>query len=506
MTRLAVHPWSLLVCVLILAGSSAVFSQAPDPLVVGSKKFTENVILGEIAKSAFAASDMEARHRAELGGTRILWNALLRGDIDVYPEYTGTLIQELLVDELGTLDPRSPEEQRTAIETILSELGIAMTAPLGFDNTYAVGVTSTTAKQLELTTISDLDAYPALRFGLTNEFLDREDGWPGLAAAYGLPQTNVRGLDHDLAYRALVAGDIDAMDVYTTDAEIAYYDLVTLTDDRAYFPSYRAIFLYRLDLPSEAVTALDGLTGTLNEADMRALNAAVKIDGELDRAVAASFVARLTGQEIETETETWVDRLWRHTVEHVRLVLIALALGLPLAIPLGVLAAKVPRLAPLILGGVGIIQTIPALALLVFMIPPLGIGEAPAIAALALYCLLPVVRNTHSAFESIPPALRDSAQSLAIGPWHRLWWIELPLATRSILAGIKTSAVITIGFATLGALIGAGGYGQPILTGIRLDDIGLILEGAIPAAIMAVGAQSLFDVVETRLLPRGLSS
>ena len=156
------------------------------------------------------------------------------------------------------------------------------------------------------------------------------------------------------------------------------------------------------------------------------------------------------------------------------------------------------------LGVVGIIQTVPSLAVLVFMIPLLGIGAPPAMVALFLYSLLPIVRNTYTGLHDIPIQIRESAQALGLPPRACLWLVELPMASRTILAGIKTSAVINIGTATLGALIGAGGYGQPILTGIRLDDVGLILEGAVPAALLALLVQGIFELSERTLVPKGL--
>ena len=134
------------------------------------------------------------------------------------------------------------------------------------------------------------------------------------------------------------------------------------------------------------------------------------------------------------------------------------------------------------------------------MIRPLGIGATPAIVALFLYSLLPIVRNTHAGLAGIPAPLRESAAALGLPLSRPLRLVELPLAAGSILAGIKTAAVINIGTATLGALIGAGGYGEPILTGIRLDNFSLILEGAVPAALLALLVQAGFELVERRLL------
>ena len=186
------------------------------------------------------------------------------------------------------------------------------------------------------------------------------------------------------------------------------------------------------------------------------------------------------------------------------MVIIGLIIGILVAIPLGIMSVKKQRLGFFILGFVGIIQTMPALALLVFMIPIFGIYAPPAIAALFLYSLLPIVRNTHSGLSNISIEIQESADALGLRPLKKLMLIEMPLASPTILAGIKTAGVVTVGFATLGALIGAGGYGQPILTGIRLDNYALILEGAVPAAVMALVVQVVFDLIERILVPKGL--
>jgi osmoprotectant transport system permease protein len=157
-----------------------------------------------------------------------------------------------------------------------------------------------------------------------------------------------------------------------------------------------------------------------------------------------------------------------------------------------------------VLGAVGVLQTVPSLALLVVLIPLMGIGAAPTVAALFLYSLLPIVRNTHAGLAGIAPSLIDSADALGLSRAARLRRIELPLAAPTIMAGVKTAAVIAVGLATLGAIVGAGGYGQPILTGIRLNSTPLILEGAIPAALLALVVQGLLGLAERRLTPRGL--
>lgn len=483
-----------LLCVTVIA-----LPVLAQDITVGSKKFTESVILGEIVKFATTGDGVTTTHRRELGGTRVLWSALLKGDIDIYPEYTGTIRQELLK---GT-DTHSLPLLRAA----LAKQGIRMSAPLGFNNTYAIGVKKETAARYGLSKISDLRRHAEFSLGFSNEFLDRGDGWPALRTTYRLPHRNVRGLDHDLAYRGLQSGAIEGIDVYTTDAEIAYYDLLLLKDDQRHFPTYDAVILYRADLADRApgaVAALTRIEGAIDEGRMSAMNGAVKLDKRAESAVAAEFVtSRLQISATATETG-FADRLWKSTRDHLILVLISLGAAILFAVPLGILAARHARTGQLILGIVGIVQTIPSLALFVFMIPLLGIGGPPAIVALFLYSLLPIVRNTHAGLRGIDPGILESAAAIGLAPGASLRIVELPLAMRSIMAGIKTSAVINVGTATLGALIGAGGYGQPILTGIRLDDTALILEGAVPAAILALAVQGVFELAERAVVPRGL--
>lgn len=481
---------------LLLVLAAAAAQAGAGGVTIGSKDFTEAVVLGEVARQAIERQDVAVVHRRSLGGTRILWRALLAGEIDAYPEYTGTLVHELLRD-VPAGAPIAALRERLAL------LGIGITGSLGFDNGYAIGMREEQAAALDIERLSALAGYPELRIAVSNEFLDRGDGWPGLRAAYGLPQA-ARGMDHALAYRALAAGAIDAIDLYTTDAEIASYHLRVLADDRGYFPRYEAVFLYRLDLESRqprAVATLQALAGTIDVATMRAMNGAVRIDGDSEARVAA----RLFGGApvVPADDGRW-RALWKNTVEHLALVGVSLSLAIALAVPLGILAARRRRLGQLVLGLAGILQTVPSLALFVFMIPLFGIGAEPAIAALFLYSLLPIVRNVHAGLAGIAPSLLESAAALGLPPRTRLWRVELPLALRSILAGVKIAAVINVGTATLGALIGAGGYGQPILTGIRLDDIGLIMQGAVPAAVLALAMQGVFEAIERLLTPRGL--
>ncbi|MGA8171914.1 MAG: glycine betaine ABC transporter substrate-binding protein [Methylocystis sp.] len=470
-----------------------------ERISVGSKKFTESVILADLAAELAAAAGASVLHRRELGGTRLLFDALMSREIDVYPEYVRTLTNEILVNE-----DVSDEE---ALERALAKRNLRMSRPLGFSDAYGLGMKSETAQRMGIQIISDLAHHPSLRFGISDEFLRRKDGWPAIRAAYGLTAAQSRGMDHDIAYKALVNESVDVIDLYSTDAEIGYYGLLLLIDDLHKFPDNEAILLYRAELEREAPRALRAalqLEGKIDRQSMIAMNAAAKIDRRPDTEVAARFLAARLGVAAVVRDEGLGSRVWRRTCEHLWLSFASLGAAILVAVPLGVLTAKRPIFGHAILATASVMQTIPSLALLVFMIPFLGIGPKPAIVALFLYSLLPIIRNTASGLTGIPSSIRNSAIALGLTPIRRLRLIELPLAAPAILAGIKTAAVINIGTATLGALIGAGGYGEPIFAGVRLDDFGLIMEGAVPAAVLALIVQGLFELAERFMIPHGL--
>jgi osmoprotectant transport system substrate-binding protein/osmoprotectant transport system permease protein len=465
-----------------------------DTLVIGSKRFTESYILGEVLKRQVQGTT-EAEHKPGLGNTGIVFNALRSGAIDLYPEYTGTIAKEIL-----KLDGPSSIED---LNRLLAKDGLAAGVPLGFNNTYALAMREDQAQKLGVRSLSDLARHPDIRLGLSQEFLGRADGWPGLKAAYRLPQPTPQGLDHGLAYEAIAAGKIDVMDVYTTDAKIGRYALRVLEDDRKFFPRYDAVILYRENVPKrfpEAWAALKKLEGRIDARAMIRMNAAA----ELDKRSFAEAAALLEGGAKEMRERRFVDVLfgpdfWRLTGQHLMLVFASLAASIALGVPLGMIAAKLPRTGQLILGAVGVIQTIPSLALLAFLIVLLGtIGTAPALVALFLYALLPIVQNTCTGLIGIARGMRQAALALGLGTADRVRLIEVPLALPSILAGVKTSAVINVGTATIAAFIGAGGYGERIASGLALNDTATLLAGAIPAAALALVIQGAFELGERR--------
>jgi osmoprotectant transport system permease protein len=473
---------------------------APSAQVqIGSKQQTESEILGEMARQLARTAGAPARHARALGGTRVLWNALLAHEIDAYVEYTGTISAEILAGS-GLKDP---EEIRKA----LAAQGIRMSRPLGFNDTYAIGMRREVASRLKISKISDLRQHPDMKFGFSSEFMDRADGWPGLRQRYQLPQKEVRGLNHDLAYEGLMSGALDATDLYSTDPKIRRFDLRVLEDDLVYFPAYQAVVLYRADLEDRwpaVVAALLRLEGKIAESAMIEMNARVEEDRQPEAQVAADFLAKNLSIEIEPEIESQVGLVLRLTRQHLLLVLVSLAGAILIAVPFGILAAQRPAVGQGVLAAAGLLQTIPSMAMLALLIPLLGIYAKPAIVAIFLYSLLPIVQNTYAGLHTIPQQIHESARALGLSAAARLRLIELPMASRTILAGIKTAAVINVGTATLGGFIGAGGYGEAIFRGIPKQDNQLILLGAIPCALLALLVQGLFGLAERWLVPKGL--
>ena len=494
-----------LLLALILATSALCTAQ--ERINVGSKRFTESYILGEIiAQTVRNAGEAGAVHHQGLGNTAILFAALKSGSIDVYPEYTGTIAFELLRQTA----PLTIEE----LNRELAPHGLAVAVPLGFNNSYGLAMRESRAAELGITAVSHLARHPDLRLGLSQEFLNRKDGWPALSRAYDLP-FSPRGLDHGLAYDALSAGRLDVIDVYTTDAKLERYRLRVLVDDRKFFPAYDAVLFYRRDLPDRfpgSWAALRTLERRITGPHMIAMNAQAELSNIPFSEVARKFVE---GRVIEStafaaSSRSFLTLLFgpdflRLTGEHLLLVMASLMLSAAAGVPLGIWAARSTRAGYWILAVTGIAQTIPTLALLAILITLTGtIGVAPALIALFLYGLLPIVRNTLSGLADIATPLKESALALGLSDWARLRDVELPLAARSILAGIQTSAVINVGTATIAALIGAGGYGNRIVAGLAVHDNAMLLAGAIPAALLALLIQSSFNGLDRWLIPRGL--
>jgi len=508
------------VLVVLLLHPAAAPAAGPDKVGVGSKNFEESRLLAEMfARLLEARTSLNVERRFNLAGTQVCFEALRTGAIDVYPEYTGTGLVVLLGES-----PGNAEQVRERVRTAFHERwGLAWLAPLGFENAYEIAVRGALARERGLTTISDLAVVSGdLTAGFGYEFIERDDGLPGLERTYGLHFRDVLSMQQALKYQAAGNGRIDVLDVYTTAGRLLDYDLVVLDDARGFFPPYEAAPLVReaiLTAHPEVGAALSELGGRLDVDTMRRLNRRLQEEHEPVERVAADALAELglvkAGEvkAVSSRDHNWLTYLWavrseilRRTAEHLGLSGLGLLLGVALALPLGLLLVGAPRLAEPVIRTVGVTQTIPSIALLAFMIPLAGVGALPAVLALWIYSLFPILRNTYSGVRDADPAAVQAALALGMTPGQILRWVRLPLAAPIIMAGVRTAAVLTVGTATLAAFIGAGGLGVPIVSGLQLADTSIILSGAIPAALLAVLVDLVLGWVEGRLRPPGLET
>lgn len=460
-------------------------------IVVSSKNFSESYLLGEIMAQRLERAGYDVKRKFGLGGTLICYEALVKGEIDIYAEYTGTLSRVIL-----KLDGNPARSQ---LDEYLSRRNLQLLDSFGFDNTYALTLKETLAAELGISQISDLVGKENLAIAFSHEFLNREDGWPGLARTYGLSAKPI-GIEHGLAYQAIDDGKIQITDAYSTDGDLERYGLRVLRDDKRYFPQYLAMPLIRQDLPQGAKKVLQELSGLINDDNMRALNGQVVIEKRSFAEVAEKFLAEQGLGKSGGQEDLFWHKLGANTLTHLKLTAIALALGCLVGLPLGMLIFRSRSLSRIMLYIAGLLQTIPSIALLALMIPLFGIGEVPAIIALFLYSLLPILRSTITALVSIDPLLKRIAEAIGLTRRQQLLHVLIPLSLPNVLSGIKTAAIISIGTATLAAFIGAGGLGEPIVTGLALNDTGLILQGAIPAACLAIIAELMFELLERSLV------
>ncbi len=494
---------------------------AGDHIVVGSKNFAENRLLGEMfARLLEARTGLTVERKLGLAGTQVCFEALRTGSIDVYPEYTGTGLVTLLgAKPIGsataTLDSVRGE--------FLARWDLWWLSPLGFENSFEIAVPRAVATQFNLRTISDLARVaPQLVAGFGHEFVARDDGLPGLEKTYGLHFRAVKQMQQALQYEAAGAGKIDCLDVYTTDGRLVVHDLQVLDDDKNFFPPYEACALVRgatIGRHPEVGAVLGLLAGALDEATMRQLNLRLETRRESveqvaeDALQALHLVGTRTVRARESQRGNFFSYLWTHrrnltarTGEHIALSGAGLALGALVAIPLAVWLERRRRIAETVVRIVGTTQTIPSLALLAFMVPFLGVGAAPAVVALWLYAIFPILRNTYTGLRDAAPHVVESAIAAGMTDRQVLWQVRLPLATPVILAGVRTAGVLTVGTATLAAFVGAGGLGEPIVSGVQSVDAVMILSGALPAAALALAADALLGALERSLRPRGLES
>lgn len=476
-------------------------AQTPEKLSVGSKLFPESWVLGEMVCALARDAGAEVKHQKALGAAEVCYAALKQGSIDLYPEYLGT-IKEVFFKHLD--NPSDGE-----VLSALAADGIGMSYPLGFNDGFAMAV----PQDSPLRTLSDLAQHPELRVAMDSEFRGRKDGWPLLIKTYGMHPKTIVEMQHELTYTAIASKKVDVINVYTTDGNLVKWKLRSLVDDKKAFPPYDAVLLYRFDLPNrcpQAWSQISRLCGSISDVQMSQANALLVVDKLSEKVAAERLLAEVLPGRGKPPKQTAPTRGWNwkalaeNVKRHLWLVAVSLAMAIAAGIPMGVIASKSKALATTTLSSTALLQTIPSLALLAFLVPYLGVGPKPALVALFLYSLLPIVRNTYTGLTTLPGNLSEAAEAIGLTARSQLFWVRLPMASPSILAGIKTSAVINVGTATLAALVGAGGLGQPILQGIQLLDHQLIFQGAVPAAVLALLVQGAFDLLERFIVPRGL--
>ena len=513
---------SLCVALLIVIWTSSVLASSSASIVIGSKNFLENRLLAEMfAQLIESHTALTVDRRFGLAGTQICFQALTTGAIDLYPEYTGTGLVTIL-DEPAMQDPSSVLNH--VRHEFRKRWNLWWLTPLGFDNSYALALRRDRAKALNIRTITDLvGSAKKLKAAFGFEFIQRADGLPGLKNLYRLEFREVVGMQQSLKYEAADKGDVDLLDVYTTDGRLAVYDFVVLEDDQQFFPPYDAAALVRgetLKQHPDLAKVLSLLSNALSPERMRELNFRIQEQGETISQVAYDALHALhlvketqeqTAAQTIKESTSFFSYMWKQrtmlsvrTGEHLWLAGIGLLLGIALALPLAFILERWRSGAETMIRIIGMSQTIPSIALLAFMIPLFGVGVLPAIMALWIYSLYPILRNTFSGLRDAAPSVVETGRALGMTEWQILRSVRLPLAAPTIMAGIRTSAIWTVGTATLAAFIGAGGLGVPIVSGLQLADVRVILSGALPVTILALMVDGLLGWIERFVRPRGL--
>lgn len=516
-------------CTLLAAAGRA--TAQTEPIVVASKPFAESYLLAEAFAQVLESHGYAVDRRPGFASTELVFQALVRGDVDVYPEYTGTGLAAILGE---TVAGGSADVFRRVSDAFLARWGVRWLPPLGFENTYAIAMRRGAADSLNLRTLTGLaEAAPGLAGGFSPDFMGRADGLDGLTTAYGIEFRETRSLLQAVKYQALAEGAVDVIDAYSTDGAISRYDLTVLADDRGFFPPYDAAPLvgraFYGDRP-EAVLALARMAGRIDVEAVRRANERIEVDGAPVGEAAAQLLvdvglaegaredagdiggppARDAGRSVllSLPAHMWSERaeLARQVARHLLLVLASLGAAILAALPAGVALERRRSIAEGAIRTAGLLQTIPGIALLAFMIPVFGIGAAPAVVALFLYSLLPILRNTYTGIVEAAPDAVSAGRALGMTEVQLLTRIRMPLAAPVIMAGIRTAAVINVGTATLAAFIGAGGLGDPIVAGLALSDPVMILSGAVPAAILAVFVDWVLARAESLVAPSGVRS
>jgi osmoprotectant transport system permease protein len=503
--------------IIITLFSSLLF--AAEPIIVGSKNFSESIILAEIVSLVLEQKyHLPVVRKFALGGTKVAFDALNTGDIDVYPDYTGTGYVMIL----GMDQERDPDKIFEIVSKEFKErYGIVWSPSIGFNNTYALAVKADDLRFKGINKSSQLSGkVQDYKFGTPHEFMERKDGYNRFSEVYSLNfhQNNIVSLDSGLTYEAINSDQVDLIMSYSTDGRIKAFNLKLITDDKNFFPPYYASLMAKEETLDKH-PALKEVFGLMN--DFISEDEIIEMNDQVDRfkmeprVVANNFLIQegiLKGELKNKNTKTGFFQyaynkrkyLWKLLKEHLGLSIGALLIAFVVSLPVGILLTRKPSLGKVIFPLVNTIQTIPSLALLGFLIPFIGIGFIPAILALFLYSLLPLIRNTYIGILGVDRSYIEASRGIGLNNWQVLTKVEIPLALPVILTGLRTATVIVIGTTTIAALVGAGGFGDPIFRGVATVNSNLILLGAIPAALLAILMDKLIGVLEVILVSKGI--
>ena len=492
-------------------------------LIIGSKIFTENILLGEIIAQLLEQNyGFQITRKFNMGGTKLLFDALKTGSIDLYPEYTGTGYAMILKESKKL----SPQATYTFVQKkFLKKYQMLWSPPLGFENTYVLALRKNDSRFKNVSLNSDLEHldFP-LKIASEHEFTERKDGWKLFKQSYKLKKATILSLNPSLMYTAIDNNKVDIIVSYSTDGRIQNYQLKTLKDDKNFFPSYLASYLTTKRLiksQPELKEAFQALEGQISPQEMRELNRQVEQLKKSLPEVASHFLLKKDLlKDIENKTKAQSLSLSQESLlsyyykkrgyffkilkEHLILVFTALFLALLFSFPLSLWAVYNKRVEKLLFFFVNILQTIPSMALLGALIPFLGIGFTPAITALFIYSLLHLIRNIFEGIKNIDSHSVEVSAGIGLNQWQTLRNIQIPLAMPIIIAGVRTALILLVGTATLAAFIGAGGLGDPIFRGIATLDSRLIFMGAVPACVLALFLDKSLNLVEKLLISKGL--
>lgn len=490
--------------------SSKELSSDPSSTIkIGGKVFTEQNILVDLLKIYLEDKGYKIQTQKNLGGTFVAYEALKNGNLDMYVEYSGTSYHSIFKQK----DILSEKETHQWLKTAFAREKIYLFKGLGFSNSYALLVPDSSKHK----TIKDLiDNSKNLSIGFEHEFLTRPDGYDNLLEAYGLKFKNTKTMNVGLMYEALKTQQLNVGVGYTTDGRNKAYNLKVLEDNLNYFPKYKAEIIARQDVLNShenLQSELMALTGQINHEDMTQMNYEVDALKKSSNLVARNF---LYEKNLISFSSSKVSKgflgLKSHEIrlvknkllEHIRICLIALAVSLVLGFSLGTLAFEYKPLKSIVFTFVNLMQTIPSLALFGFLIPFMGIGFYPAMAALVLYSILPLVHNVYIGLSEVDQDIIESCQAIGMSRKQILTQVRIPMAMPTLGAGLRTCTVIIIGTATVAAFIGAGGLGELIFQGISSLNHRMILLGAVPAALLALLADILVHFTMSRLTSPGL--